>query len=108
MLAVALFGFAGFAILCLAMEKHYKDVLGTAPAATRLWTLRIAGWGLLLVALSLAVRNSGWAMGLVEFSAVVMAAVTLWVFLLPYQPRLLLGLLGLSLVLGPVLAMLPE
>ncbi|MEG0860960.1 MAG: DUF3325 domain-containing protein [Pseudomonas sp.] len=106
MLAVALFGFAGFACLCLAMEKHYKELLGTAPSAMRLRALRIGGWLLLLVALYLAVHNSGWAMGLVELFAVLMAGVTLWVFLLPYQPRLLLGLVGLSLVLGPVLAML--
>ncbi|AIL60076.1 DUF3325 domain-containing protein [Pseudomonas alkylphenolica] len=107
MLAVTLFGFAGFACLCLAMEKHYKDLLGSAPSAARLRILRIAGWLLQLLALSLAVHNSGWAMGLVELFAVLMAGVTLWVFLLPYQPRLLLGLLGLSLVLGPVLVMLP-
>lgn len=69
--------------------------------------LRIGGWLLLVLALWLAVRHSGWAMGLVELCAVLMAGVTLWVFLLPYQPKLLLGLLGASLVLGPVLAVLP-
>ncbi|MDD2049066.1 DUF3325 domain-containing protein [Pseudomonas putida] len=108
MLAVALFGFAGFACLCLAMEKHYKELLGAAPSVARSRVLRIGGWLLLLVALSLAVHDSGWAMGLVELFAVLMAGVTLWVFLLPYQPRLLLGLLGFSLVLGPVLAILPD
>lgn len=107
MLAVALFGFAGFASLCLAMEKHYKELLGATPAASRLRGLRIGGWLLLVLALWLAVHNSGWAMGLVELFAVLMAGVTLWVFLLPYRPRLLLGLLGISLVLGPVLAVLP-
>ncbi len=35
------------------------------------------------------------------------AGVTLWVFGLPYQPRLLLGLAAASLVLGPLLAVLP-
>ncbi|MNJ68589.1 hypothetical protein D3C77_648490 [compost metagenome] len=105
MLAIALFGFAGFACLCLAMEKHYKELLSAAPSASRLRALRIGGWLLLLAALSLAVHNSGWAMGLVELFAVLMAGVTLWVFLLPYQPRLLLGLMGLSLVLGPVLVL---
>ncbi|KJK08021.1 MULTISPECIES: DUF3325 domain-containing protein [Pseudomonas] len=105
MLAIALFGFAGFACLCLAMEKHYKELLGAPPSALRLRALRIGGWLLLLTALSLAVHHSGWAMGLVELFAVLMAGVTLWVFLLPYQPRVLLGLLGLSLVLGPVLVL---
>lgn len=107
MLAVALFGFSGFAGLCLCMEKHYKELFGRAPTMRRLRVLQVAGWSLLLVALWLAVGNSGWAMGLVELVAVLMAGVTLWVFLLPYQPRLLLGLAALSLVLGPVLALLP-
>ncbi|MEE1868056.1 DUF3325 domain-containing protein [Pseudomonas auratipiscis] len=108
MLAVTLFGFVGFACLCLAMEKHYKDLLGSAPSAARLRALRITGWLLQLLALYLAVQGSGWAMGLVELFAVLMAGVTLWVFLLPYQPRLLLGLVGLSLVLGPVLLIFPH
>ncbi|PRA63791.1 hypothetical protein CQ065_13060 [Pseudomonas sp. MYb187] len=108
MLAVALFGFAGFAILCLSMEKHHKDLLKAAPSAARLRSLRIGGWLLLLVALWLAVNHSGWAMGLVELFAVLMAGVTLWVFLLPYKPRLLLGALAISLVLGPVLVVLPS
>lgn len=108
MLAVTLFGFAGFACLCLAMEKHYKELLGSTPSVMRLRVLRVGGWLLQLLALSLAVHYSGWAMGLVEWSSVLMAGVTLWVFLLPYQPRLLLGLLGLSLVLGPVLLILPQ
>jgi hypothetical protein len=47
-------------------------------------------------------------MGLVELFAVLMAGVTLWVFLLPYKPRLLLGALAISLVLGPVLVVLPS
>ncbi|KDN97376.1 DUF3325 domain-containing protein [Pseudomonas donghuensis] len=105
MLAIALFGFAGFAALCLAMEKHYKDLLGHKPAHARLMALRIAGWVLLALALLLAVRHSGWAMGLVELFAVLMAGVTLWVFLLPYQPRLLLSLATASVVLAPLTAM---
>jgi hypothetical protein len=36
----------------------------------------------------------------VEWIAVLMAGVTLWVFGLPYQPRLLVGLAAASLVLG--------
>ncbi|CAK9887558.1 MULTISPECIES: DUF3325 domain-containing protein [Pseudomonas] len=105
MLAIALFAFAGFAALCLAMEKHYKDLLGHKPSSARLKALRVAGWVLLALALLLAVRHSGWAMGLVELFAVMMAGVTLWVFLLPYQPRLLLGLAAASVVLAPLTAL---
>jgi len=35
---------------------------------------------------------------------VMMAGVTVWVFGLPYQPRLLLGLAAASMVIGPLLA----
>ncbi|KHL74367.1 membrane protein [Pseudomonas putida] len=103
MLSVALIGFAGFAALCLAMEKHFSDLLGRKPAIGQLRSLRIAGWSLLLASLLLSVHLGGWAHGLVEWVAVLMAGMTLWVFALPYQPRLLLGLAATSLVLGPLL-----
>ncbi|MHC6224089.1 DUF3325 domain-containing protein [Pseudomonas sp. X10] len=107
MLSVALFGFSGFAALCLAMEKHFSELLKRKPTALQLRVLRVAGWALLLLAMVLAVHKSGWGLGLVEWIAVLMAGVTLWVFLLPYQPRLLLGLAAASLLLGPLLALLP-
>lgn len=108
MLSSALIGFAGFAALCLAMEKHFNELLGRKSTLRQRRGLRIGGWGLLLVALVLAVQTSGWALGLVEWMAVLMAGGTVWVFLLPYQPRLLLGLAAASVLLGPVLAALPE
>lgn len=104
MLSVALIGYAGFAALCLAMEKHVAELLGRKPGHAALRGLRIAGWSLLILALVLSVQVRGWAHGLVEWIAVLMAGVALWVFGLPYQPRLLLGLAAASLVLGPVLA----
>lgn len=106
MLSVALIGFAGFAGLCLAMEKHFNELLGRKPTAVRLRALRAGGWALLLLSLVLAVQGRGWALGLVEWSAVLMAGVTLWVFALPYQPRLLLAAAVVSLLLGPLLAVL--
>ncbi|CAK17248.1 DUF3325 domain-containing protein [Pseudomonas entomophila] len=106
MLSVALIGFAGFAGLCLAMEKHFNELLGRKPTAVQLRGLRFGGWALLLLSLVLAVYGRGWALGLVEWIAVLMAGVTVWVFGLPYQPRLLLGLAAASLLLGPLLALL--
>lgn len=106
MLGVALIGFAGFVGLCLAMEKHFNELLGRKPTASQLRSLRLGGWALLLLSLVLAVQLRGWAFGLVEWTAVLMAGVTLWVFALPYQPRLLLGAAAASLVLGPLLAVL--
>jgi len=104
MLSVALIGYAGFSALCLAMEKHAAELLGRKPGHTALRVFRIGGWSLLVLSLVLAVQMRGWAHGLVEWIAVLMAGVTLWVFGLPYQPRLLLGLAAASVVLGPLLA----
>ncbi|MFJ4383958.1 DUF3325 domain-containing protein [Pseudomonas sp. NPDC089408] len=104
MLGNALIAFAGFVALCLAMKKHFSDLLGRKPRPRQLRLLRIAGWLLLALSLVLSVHLRGWAHGLVEWTAVIMAGVTLWVFGLPYQPRLLLGLAAASVVLGPLLA----
>ncbi|HDS1681864.1 TPA: DUF3325 domain-containing protein [Pseudomonas putida] len=106
MLSVALIGFAGFAALCLAMEKHFSELLKRKPGPGQLRGLRIGGWLLLMLSLVLAVHWRGWAHGLVEWIALLMAGVTLWVFGLPYMPRLLLGLAAVSLVLGPLLTVL--
>ncbi|PWB35471.1 DUF3325 domain-containing protein [Pseudomonas sp. SDI] len=105
MLAIALFGFAGVAGLCLAMERHYRDLLGHTPSRARRRALEVGGWLLLAVALGLAVAHSGWAMGLVEWFAVLMAGLCLWVFVLPYRPRLMLGLAAASLLFGPLAAL---
>ncbi|WJD69507.1 DUF3325 domain-containing protein [Pseudomonas asiatica] len=108
MLGNALIAYAGFAALCLAMEKHFVDLLGRKPRPGQLGLLRSAGWLLLVLSLVLSVHLRGWAHGLVEWIAVMMAGVTLWVFGLPYQPRLLLGLAAASVVLGPLLAVFAE
>ncbi|WP_449431225.1 DUF3325 domain-containing protein [Pseudomonas putida] len=104
MLSIALIAFAGFAALCLAMQKHFVELLGRKPGPGQLFALRIGGWLLLVLSLVLGVQLRGWAHGLVEWVAVLMAGVTLWVFVMPYQPRLLLGLAAASLVVGPLLA----
>ncbi|MBF8781805.1 DUF3325 domain-containing protein [Pseudomonas fulva] len=106
MLSVALLGFSGFAALCLAMEKHFNDLLGRKPRQAQTRVLRAGGWALLLLSLVLAVHLRGWAHGLVEWFAVLMASVTLWVFGLPYQPRLLLGLAATSWLAGSLLVLL--
>lgn len=104
MAGIALITFAGFAALCLAMQKHFAELLGRKPRPGQLRLLRGAGWLLLLASLALSVHLRGWAHGLVEWVALLMAGATVWVFGLPYQPRLLLGLAATSVVLGPLLA----
>lgn len=103
MASIALITFAGLVALCLAMQKHFADLLGRKPRPGQLRLLRGAGWLLLLASLVLSVHLRGWAHGLVQWVAVLMAGATVWVFGLPYLPRLLLGLAAVSVVLGPLL-----
>lgn len=105
MLAIALFAFAGCAALCLAMDKHFSELLGRKPRPEQLLGLRVVGWLLLALALTAAVKHSGWAIGLAELFGMLMAGLCLWVFALPYRPRWLLGLALLSLVLAPFCAL---
>lgn len=106
MLGIALIAFAGFAALCLAMPKHFQALLGRAPGPGQPRLLRASGWLMLLVSLVLGVQARGWAHGLVEWTAVAMAGLTLWVFGLAYLPRLLVGLAAVSALLGPLLVLL--
>ncbi len=105
MLAIALFAFAGCAALCLAMDKHFSELLGRKPRPGQTLGVRLAGWLLMALALAAAVRHAGWAIGLAELFGLLMASLCLWVFALPYRPRWLLGLAALSLVLAPFSAL---
>ncbi|MGA1856833.1 DUF3325 domain-containing protein [Azospirillum sp. 11R-A] len=59
---------AAFAALALATERQQHDLFGhpLPPAATRL--LRIAGTGVMLLALGILLDWQGWGLGLVMFS----------------------------------------
>ena len=59
---------SAFTSLALAMARQQKAVLGhsLSPNATR--GLRAAGWGALALALWVAIRGQGWALGLVSYS----------------------------------------
>lgn len=105
MLAITLLAFAGSAALCLAMEKHFSELLGRKPTTRQQLGLRLAGWLLMVLALTIAVNRSGWAMGLVELFAVLMSGLCLWVFALPYRPRWLLWLAVFSVLLAPLSAL---
>jgi hypothetical protein len=52
----------------LATERQQDELLGRTLPGGVARALRVVGWGLLLVALAAAVRNWGWAFGLVAYS----------------------------------------
>lgn len=106
MLVSALLCYAGFMALCLAMDKHFSDLIKRKGTLAQRRCLRVLGAGLLLASPWPAVASEGWALGLVQWCAVLMASVGLMVWLMPYRPRLALGLAAACVVAGPVAAML--
>ncbi|MBC9206463.1 DUF3325 domain-containing protein [Roseomonas aerophila] len=83
---------AGFAGLCLGMERHYEQVFRTRripPARRRLGVS--AGWLLLALSLLPAVLQHGWGFGLVWWAGVLHAAALLLALTLTYAPRLVLA-----------------
>ncbi|WP_449441224.1 DUF3325 domain-containing protein [Pseudomonas migulae] len=104
MLLALLLCYGGFTALCLSMDRHHAELLGRKPSARRRQLMKLGGWLLLALSLWAAVASTGWGLGLVEWFAVLMLSALLLVLLMPYRPRLVLSLAGLSLLVSPVAA----
>jgi hypothetical protein len=102
MLLALMLCYGGFTALCLSMDRHHSDLLGRKPSARRRQSMKLGGWLLLSLSLWAAVSATGWGLGLVEWFAVLMLSALLLVLLMPYRPRLALGLAGVSLLASPV------
>lgn len=88
------FAYAGMVALCLGLERHYKALWGRAAAPRTYRALRATGWGALAASFYLCCASWGWAMGPVGWcGAISLAGITL-VLMLPYVPRLAVGLAG--------------
>lgn len=105
MLLALLLCYAGFTALCLAMDRHHVELLGRKASPRRRQGLRLGGWLLLALSLWPAVAVTEWGLGLVQWCAMLMLSGALLVLLLPYRPRLVLSLAGLSLLASPVVAL---
>ncbi|WP_153110221.1 DUF3325 domain-containing protein [Propionivibrio limicola] len=98
--------FAGFGALCLSMERHGKQVIGSVPPLAFQLLASILGWGLLALALTLSVRNYGASVGITAwFGYLTLAAVAVGLSL-TYAPRTLRHVAPALLVLAGVLAVL--
>ncbi|WP_338584804.1 DUF3325 domain-containing protein [Pseudomonas sp. MAG733B] len=104
MLLACLLCYGGFTALCLSMDRHHAELLGRKPTLVMRRRMKLAGWLLLAVSLWAAVSTTGWALGLVEWFAVLMLSALLLVMLMPYRPRLALALAGGSLLVSPLAA----
>ncbi|MDR6713458.1 hypothetical protein J2W83_003066 [Pseudomonas hunanensis] len=87
-----LFAYAGMLGLCQGLERHYKQVWARpCPRGLRL-SLRGLGWAALLASLVLCAQAWGWAMGPVAWFGAISLAGMVLVMLLPYWPKVAVGL----------------
>lgn len=101
MLALALtLNYAGMALLCLGLARHYKQLWPKAAQANALRSIRLLGWLVLAVGLWACIDAWGWAMGPVAWCGLASLGGLAVALLLPYRPRLVLQLAGLPVPLG--------
>ncbi|MCX2891501.1 DUF3325 domain-containing protein [Pseudomonas sp. DCB_BI] len=98
-----LFAYAGMLGLCQGLERHYQHVWNRACPRLLRVVLRGAGWLALLVSLVLCAQAWGWAMGPVACLGAISLAGMLLVMLLPYWPKLAVGLVMALPVWGAVM-----
>lgn len=89
MLMVFALTYAGCASLCLAMSRHYQQLLPKRkPSPQVLLALRLLGWCLLASALVYCVALQGIAVALVSICGLLMAAAAILALLVAYRPGL--------------------
>lgn len=97
--------YCGLLALCLAMPKHYRQVMQHVPATTVHLLLRMGGWLTLIVSFAVSVAASGWSFGPVEWVGWLAVTGLCLVFSLPHIPRtaMMLGVLWLLISLTAAL-----
>lgn len=98
-LAFAL-SYAGFTALALAMERPHRMIWRRSPSLRTTVMLRTAGFALLGCAVGPSMAGLEGSTGIVAWCGFLTAAALLLVFLLPYVPRVAVGLA----VLAPIAA----
>ena len=72
----------GLMMLSLAMGKHYKKICKSYPGKPRRFTLRVVGWGLLVISFWAAVATWGWGLSIVLWLGLFSAAALVVIILL--------------------------
>ncbi|EQB2519813.1 DUF3325 domain-containing protein [Pseudomonas aeruginosa] len=95
-----------FTALCLAMNRHHKNLLGHEPSAPRVLLLRGVALLDLGLALAFSIHRQGVGIGIVFWSCLLMLAAGTLVLLLAWRPRWALPCAAGVPLLGGVLALL--
>ena len=88
--------YSGLVLLCLAMSKHQRQLIGREIAGLRRIGIRAAGVVLLLVSFASAVAAYGWQAGPVTWFGLLAVGGLLLAMLLPHAPRAGLKLAWIS------------
>ena len=94
-----------FTALCLAMNRHHKNLLGHQPSASRVLLLRGVALLDLGLALAFSIHRQGVEIGIVFWSCLLMLAAGTLVLLLAWRPRWALPCAAGVPLLGGVLAL---
>lgn len=101
MINILLIAYSSFACLALAMPRHYQLVFKKPVTAYWQLSFRLAGWMLCLLSLWLCLSQAiSWSIGLVEWLGCLTGAAVIFIFLLPYLPRMAAILAGVTLIFG--------
>ncbi|HYG41645.1 MAG TPA: DUF3325 domain-containing protein [Bordetella sp.] len=106
MMSIAAFclAYAGFAALCLGMERHYEAVFDRELPRRHRTPLRAFGWTALALSLWASAAVWGWRYGTVEWIGILTLAGLLLVWFVSYRPGAALATGGLCAAAAPVLA----
>ncbi len=83
-IAVISFTYAGFVLLSLGMEKHYRQLFKKKTSAQILRLLKAGGWVCLLLALLGSMRVWGIGIGTAAWCGIMMVLAGMQVLLLAY------------------------
>lgn len=102
MVPAALLAFAGLTAVCLAMNRHHRQVWHRPATAQRAWLLRSAGTCLLAASLLASTAAAGVPRGIVAWFGILPLAALALIVLLPFSPRTA----GVLALLAPFSALL--
>jgi hypothetical protein len=96
----------GLLALCLAMPKHYRQVMRHPLTGTEGYLFQTGGWVALTMSFAASVTANGWSFGPVEWVGTLAVSGLTLVFMLPYAPWIAVILGVAALLATPIVLLL--